>query len=368
MLRISGFKKKRICTMLCISCVLLSACSRQSSSSSTQQSTEMVSEEASTDLLTVELIENNTDNNILSAPDKASPDVPDGTPIKHEFQTYVYNDFYDEYYSEETKNVFYAYCDALMRGDSELHCTDVNFDTVRRVKLIAGDLMPVAVKHASIKEISTSDGVANIEYDISKEEYLEELEVFKSNVTQILDDTCKAGYTDLEKTLALYDYFVHNYTYDETYTCHTSYGLLTDGSGCGICEDIAGAFIYLLNQAGVEAFCCYGLTENNNGHVWSIVKIDGKYYHIDPTFGIDEPDSLKFFGMTDERRIQEGFSEDWRYSNGEIPNLDNRFSCIDDRFLLLSDSKNCEIDFDNDVIYYNSGSSDEVKEFHYNEK
>ena len=72
--------------------------------------------------------------------------------------------------------------------------------------------------------------------------------------------------------------------------------------------------------------------------------------------------------MTDERRIQDGFSEDWRYSNGEIPNLDNRFSCIDDRFLLLSDSKNCEIDFDNDVIYYNSGSSDEVKEFHYNEK
>lgn len=49
-------------------------------------------------------------------------------------------------------------------------------------------------------------------------------------------------------------------------------------------------------------------------HEWTVVKIDGKYYHCDLTFQLNERATLRYFGMDDKQREIEG---DWdmQYNN-----------------------------------------------------
>lgn len=57
--------------------------------------------------------------------------------------------------------------------------------------------------------------------------------------------------------------------------------------GVGMCEDYAAAFTMLLRGVGLEAEYVPGLTYAANGsglvdHAWTIAKIDGVWYHLDP--------------------------------------------------------------------------------------
>lgn len=69
---------------------------------------------------------------------------------------------------------------------------------------------------------------------------------------------------------------------------HLAYGPLVELRG--ICGGLAWAFKTLMDEANVECICISGyLKENHNsGHMWNLVKLDGQYYHVDPTWGIRE--------------------------------------------------------------------------------
>lgn len=95
-------------------------------------------------------------------------------------------------------------------------------------------------------------------------------------------------YSDFEKALALYIYFQDNFYYYEDYSewGGVMHVLKTKS---GICGEFAMTYTYLLTQAGVDAG-----TVTNNGHCWSIVRIKGKYYHIDTTWGLGQTDLVHF--------------------------------------------------------------------------
>ena len=78
----------------------------------------------------------------------------------------------------------------------------------------------------------------------------------------------------------------------------------------GICQEIAGAYAYLLLQVGVDATTCGGLKKDiSSAHEWTVVKIDDKYYHCDVTYQCcTDKHTLQYFGMTDDQREIEG---DW---------------------------------------------------------
>jgi len=69
---------------------------------------------------------------------------------------------------------------------------------------------------------------------------------------------------------------------------HLAYGPLVEKKG--ICSGLAWAFKTLMDEANVECLCVSGhLKEDlNTGHMWNLVKIDGQYYHVDPTWGIKD--------------------------------------------------------------------------------
>lgn len=100
---------------------------------------------------------------------------------------------------------------------------------------------------------------------------------------------------DYEKVLAINDYLVDNTSYDLTLQTTGFYAPLLEGKG--ICQGYAATAELLLNKAGVETICVPGYEisskELDNNildainfrplHLWNMVKIDGKTYHLDVT-------------------------------------------------------------------------------------
>lgn len=131
----------------------------------------------------------------------------------------------------------------------------------------------------------------------------------------IVADCYKAGMnSDYEKALWLHDWVVNNCEYDYSYLYCNAEGALT--RGLGTCEAYHRAYVMLLKRAGIAS----GRMEGN-GHVWTAVKIDNKWYQVDTTWdsSTDQwngyPD-LKhiYFGLNDE--LMTGVHSDHRPVSG----------------------------------------------------
>ena len=97
-----------------------------------------------------------------------------------------------------------------------------------------------------------------------------------------------SGKSQAEKELAIHDFILENVCYDKlkkSYS-HEIIGPLTQG--VGVCEGIAKTVKVLCDAAGLE--CIVALSHNNPEkgvkyrHAWNVVKVDGKWYHLDATF------------------------------------------------------------------------------------
>lgn len=95
--------------------------------------------------------------------------------------------------------------------------------------------------------------------------------------------------SDYEKAKYIYDYILKNTSYSAQTEHHEDIRgpLLMKKALSG---GYAHTFTYLANKAGLEAFTVIGhLTdkhfEKDNVHLWNGVKIKGKYYWVDPTWG-----------------------------------------------------------------------------------
>lgn len=119
----------------------------------------------------------------------------------------------------------------------------------------------------------------------------------------LIDDyvgKCRSGLPETadeyEKTKYVYEYVIRN----------TEYALSApDGqnicsvflNGKSVCQGYAKATQYLLNRFGVAATLVTGTVKNGTeGHAWNLVRIDGKYYFVDTTWG----DACFEPGETDE--------------------------------------------------------------------
>ena len=217
---------------------------------------------------------------------------------------------------------WYSLVDAVMAGEDTFSCPNGHIYLWVFAEF-PKDCFPVLVeiiKPLDMYDLSTINGTAQFEYKVSKEEAAQKIAEFKELTEGIINEVIKPEYTDFEKALALYSYFTHTYTYDydnywkiekdEIVNYVSSYRLMTTKTG--ICCEIAEAYSYLLLQLGINA-----ATVINSKHEWSIIKLDGKYYHIDPTFAMGHPNSLAYFMMTDEKReLENGYTKKKTSSRG----------------------------------------------------
>ena len=197
----------------------------------------------------------------------------------------------------------------------------------------------------------------------TKEELAQKQAEFEEMVTGILNEVLRDDYSDVEKILALYIYFSNNYTYDyDTYYKMSdepvqgicAYRFFTTKHG--ICAECSVAFSFLLLQAGVDAAVCGGNRESDGeGHAWTYVTINGKNYHVDPTFVMESGNCLSYFMMTDSQRYLEGdFKKEMNTVGCHYKSDRNgsEYNADDDFFAPLWGKYLTSFDHEKKIIYY----------------
>ena len=118
-------------------------------------------------------------------------------------------------------------------------------------------------------------------YIMDKDEYAAALEVYNAEIKKITD-VAKTLPTDLEKLLYVHDYICANYQYDLSYTIYDAYNFIKNKTG--VCQAYTLTLIGCYKELGIEVSWA---TSDAMNHIWNVVKLDGKYYHIDATW--DDP-------------------------------------------------------------------------------
>lgn len=126
-------------------------------------------------------------------------------------------------------------------------------------------------------------------YKYTKEEVPALINEFNTNAKLVLDVT-KGLSNDTDKALAVSSKLCEICTYDlYAENAHNAYGCLVDKHA--VCQGYAIAYEYLMKQIGIDCEYVRG-TSQDQGHAWNILKIDGKYYHVDVTWSDPYGNSL----------------------------------------------------------------------------
>ena len=290
-----------------------------------------------------------------------TPVQPDG---EFHFQPKVASKYLTEVFGEQMVVTWYNLVDAVLSGKTEVACPDDH-----TFKWVVGQFpdkcFPPLQGHiwAVDPDHPVKNGVARFMYDVPYEELMAEVADFIKLVEDILNEAMKPEYSDFENALGLYHYFDSHYTYDwKAYEDNeqgkayylSSYRMLTEKTG--ICQEISVAYSYLLMQVGAEAATVGGVSETDGEHhQWSYIRLNGKDYHIDPTWVLEMNGKLDYFMMTDaERYAQGGYSrERFRYVSSytqDHPYPD--YHADDETFAELWNGYFYSLDHENRTLYY----------------
>lgn len=248
--------------------------------------------------------------------DLIDPDDLLNTPQSHYvFQPKVCSVFMEEVFGKDMCDAWFNLVDAVLNGEDTFACKDqYTYDWMMgQFPEHCLPVLPELIDYAYDREHSVIDGVASFTYRVPPEEAKARIGEFGEMIEGMLNEIFEDDWSDFEKALALYLYFSEHYVYDyETYW--KMYDQYVDYTSCyrffmtgiGICHEISSAYSYLLLQAGVQATTMSGnRAYDQAGHQWSFVRINGKNYHIDPTYALGSGGDLRYFLMTDEKREEE---------------------------------------------------------------
>lgn len=352
--------KNRIKTILCLTCTavffssVLTGCSKNAATP-TEQKAVQSSSEAATEPEKIPLTPP-AETTASSEPEKQSHIA---------FQPKVCSKYMHEVFGDTMCEAWYHMVDAMMAGKDTFACPDQEtFEWM--IGQFPHRCFPVVeglVSAPTKSEQAVTDGIAHFEYTVPLTEFQEKVSQFAETIEDILNQTIKEDYSDFEKAFALYQYFSENYTYDyelydsmkedivharETTACHVF------DEKSGICCELSTAYTYLLMQVGVNATIMMGDSNSyDEGHQWSYVDLNGKNYHIDPTFALGS-NSLDCFLMSDEQRYNEGgFVKDTFIITScyAQEHKTPKYSAEDDTFSELWDKRIAEIDCKKDTLY-----------------
>ena len=359
-------------TVLCItlSAAILTGCAKASVSEDTSATSGTSS--AATDATSA-----SSESTTTSASETTTSSTEETSHVKQEghykFKDHVYPKYMDEMMGKKIHEAYDNYIDAVLAGEDYFECADQNtYDWM--LGQCAYACHPVIARFTgTCYGDGYKNGKGKIRYDLPKEEVKQKIEEFKVLIEGILNETLEDDYSDFEKALALYIYFDENYTYDyyamENYTDDQLWGYRVFMEKQGICQEFSIAYSFLLLQAGVDATVMKGnRSYDNQGHQWSYVTINGKYYQIDPTYVIGSGNSLAYFMMDDAQRTEEDTYVPANctlcnhYGRENIKNFkrDKKYDCTDDSYKDLWRGFYESIDTEKNILSYTVWETDDT--------
>jgi len=253
--------------------------------------------------------ESNKNENIQNSIDNKTNQVNPPIAFSYEFNPHVISKEYVTLYGKEIEEVFYSFCDAVLNGESKFKCDSK--EQFHIVLSIARVCLPIASQYVDKDKIYVENGIGYISYKIDRDELLMNVNKFKEKVTNIISSSVPYKEDDFIIAMELLTAVANKDEFDENGLSLDNalkwqpYRAIMDNEG--ICQEIAGEYIYYLLQVGINATTCSGLSKDKEfAHEWVVIELEGEHYHIDPTFTIDHKNSLAFFCLDDMMRERYG--------------------------------------------------------------
>ncbi|QCT04274.1 transglutaminase-like protein [Paenibacillus algicola] len=133
---------------------------------------------------------------------------------------------------------------------------------------------------------------ADVTVRLTYRETAEQTRYVDRRVKDILAAVIKPGMSSHEKVKAINDWVVLNLKYDTSLKKYTAYDGLSTGST--VCQGYSLLTYKLLKSAGIENKIVEGTAYPSGSgqgqlHAWNLVKLDGKWYHLDTTWNDPVP-------------------------------------------------------------------------------
>ena len=277
-----------------------------------------------------------------SRQDQAEPtateeEIPASVPetFVYTFNPHVISDEYTLIYGEGIREEFFLMCDAILSGEDSFPCASK--ERFHQLLSISDSCFPLARELIETEKTETENGVCHLHYRYDEEKTEKKKTSFIDKVTSVIETAVPYREPDCIVTMELFTAVARKDTYDDSYTLEDSLKLRSYRAimeDIGICQEITGEYIYYLLQVGIDAIPCSSLNrDQSEAHEWTMVKLDGLYYHMDPTYATTYPDSLFFFGMDDVQREYYGDlpADRYTYANSDLLDRDT-YAVTDRRF------------------------------------
>lgn len=266
-----------------------------------------------------------TTSHLVSTTEPPIPTKPPETQPAEPYLTYspyVVSVNVREYLGED----YALYCemvDSVIRYDGRVSGFESEEHFFRLWGILLGCFEPAqkicAHYGTSDQPYTYKDGTVQMGFQLERSEHDNMMKAFSDRITEALS-CVDADDSEVEIVAKLYMYVSTNMVYG------FGHGNMYDSimTNTGICGCYAQYLMLLLNQAGIECHQAGGVGAGVD-HAWVIAKMNGKYYHFDPTWEATSRD-WSWFAVGDEIRHKtlvdpsvQGtleLSGDWDYKTG----------------------------------------------------
>ena len=145
------------------------------------------------------------------------------------------------------------------------------------------DYLRENVKQYSLN-ISSNGKTSKLTFKVTYRETKAQTEKVNKRVQSVLKSLDLEDRSDYAKIKKIHDYIVNRVSYDQSYSKYTAYNAMVNKSA--VCQGYALLFYKMATEADIP---CRIVTSSS--HAWNIVKLAGKWYHLDATW--DDPVSDK---------------------------------------------------------------------------
>jgi len=135
--------------------------------------------------------------------------------------------------------------------------------------------------------VRTWGNTARIKLSIAYRETVEQTHEVERMVNKLLPTIVTPSMSDRDKVKAIHDWIVLNLSYDQSLSRYTAYEALKEK--LAVCQGYSLLLYLMLDKSGIENRIIEGEVDTGS-HVWNLVKLDNRWYHVDATWDDPTPD------------------------------------------------------------------------------